>query len=223
MELIARVFAETGVKELFRKTVAILEKHQDQKTQIRVSGQPLEIDPTSWRYNLDCFVDVGLGSGDRNEKIVNLNVILQRQLELMQQGTQLSDQAKVYNTLDKMITEVGLKDVSLYFNDPEKPEEVLQAQNEQLMQAVQQLQQQIQQNPLADAEKIKAEASLLIAQSKKQEADQKDQIKVAEMQQDMQQFLLKLRQDGTQFDQNMLKQLTELELKYSQDVPGALV
>lgn len=223
MELIARVFAETGVKEIFRKTVAILEKHQDQSIQIRVSGKPLEVDPTSWRYNLDCFVDVGIGSGDRNEKIVNLNVILQRQQELIQQGTQLSDQSKMYNTLAKMVTETGLKDASLYFNNPDKPEEVLQAQNEQLTQAVQMLQQQIQQNPLAEAENIKAQASLIVAQSRREEANQKDQLKANEMRQDMQQFLLKLRQSNDQFDQDMIKQLTELELKYGTDVPGAIV
>ena len=227
MELIARVFAETGVKEIFRKTVAILEKHQDQAIQIRVSGKPLEVDPTAWRHKLDCFVDVGLGSGDRNEKIVNLNVILQRQLELMQQGTQLADQSKVYNTLSKMITETGLKDASLYFNDPDKPEEILQAQNEQLIQAVQMLEQQAQQNDIAGAakeiEQMKAQASLMIAQSRKSEADQKDKIKLAEMRQDLQKFLITQRQKGEEFNQEKILQLTEMELKYGQDVPGAAV
>jgi hypothetical protein len=215
MELIGRIFAETGVRDLFRKTIANIEKYQDQKIQIRVSGRPLEIDPSSWKHNLDCFIDVGLGSGDRNEKIVNLNVILQRQLELIQQGSSLSDQAKVYNTLDKLITESGLKDASLYFNDPEKPDEVLQAQNEQLTQMVQMLQQQAQQNPLAEAELIKAQARMA-------EVNQRDTLKAQEMRQDMQKFLLKLRQDDDQFNQDTIKDLTEMELKYSKNVPGAL-
>ena len=106
----------------------------------------MEIDPTSWRYNLDCFIDVGLGSGDRNEKIVNLNNILQVQKEAIQLGSPLSDQAKIYNTLEKLITETGLKDASIYFNDPEKPDQVLQAQNEQLIRQVQILEQQVNTN-----------------------------------------------------------------------------
>jgi hypothetical protein len=220
IELIARVFAETGVKELFRKTISLMSKHQDQSIQIKVSGQPLEIDPTAWRYNLDCMVNVGLGSGDRNEKIVNLNVILQRQLELMQQGTSLSDQAKVYNTLEKLIVETGLKDASLYFNDPEKPTEVLQSQNEQLTQAVQMLQQQVQQNPLAEAEMIKAQARMA-------EVNQRDTLKAREMQAKQRLELLKLAQDAKQFDQEMTFKLTELasqlEADTGQDVDGSLL
>ena len=73
------------------------------------------------------------------------------------------------------------------------------------------------------AETIRAEASLLIAQSRREEASQKDQIKVAEMQKEMQQFLLTLKQKGEQFDQTIIKDLTELELKYGKDVPGAIV
>jgi len=86
-----------------------------------------------------------------------------------------------------------------------------------------QQQAQLQNTQLADAEKIRAEASLLIAQSKKSEADQKDTIKIAQMQQDMQQFMLKMRQDQSQYDQDTIKDLTELELKYGKDVPGAIV
>lgn len=220
MELIARIFAETGVKDLFRKTINLISKYQDDKIQIRVSGQPLEIDPTSWRYSLDCMVDVGLGSGDRNEKIVNLNVILQRQLELIAQGSTLSDQAKVYNTLDKLVVETGLKEASLYFNDPEKPEEVLQAQNELLTKAVQQLQAQMQQNPLAEAELIKAQARMA-------EVNQRDTLKAQEMQNKQQIELRKLAQQAKQFDEELAYKLTELATKTEadtgQNVPGALM
>jgi hypothetical protein len=216
MELIARVFAETGVKELFRKTVAMLSKHQDTAIQIRVSGKPMEINPGAWKYNLDCMVDVGLGSGDRNEKIVNLNVILQRQLELIELQSPNADWAKVYNTLEKLIVETGLKDASNYFNDPEKPEELLQVQNQQLLQAVQQLQAQASENPLAEAELIKARARMA-------EVNQRDTLKAQEMQHKQRMDMLNLAQDNDQFRQEMIKDLTELELKYSQDVPGSAV
>jgi hypothetical protein len=218
--LIARVFAETGVKELFRKTIKVIESFQDSTIQIRVSGKPLEIDPSAWRHNLDCMVDVGLGSGDRNEKIVNLNVILQRQMEMLQQGMNTVDQAKIFNTLDKMITEVGLKDSSLYFNDPEKPEEILQAQNEQLIKAVQVLQSQVQQNPLAEAELIRAQAKMA-------EVNQRDTLKAQEMRQKMLLEVRKLAQDDEQFRQELVFKLTELatktEAETGQNVPGALI
>ena len=208
MELIARIFADTGVREIFRKIIKISSQMQDEVRQIKVLGQPLEIDPTLWRYNLDCRIDVGLGSGDRQEKVANLNAILQIQKELIQNGSVLTDQAKVYNTLERIVTEVGLKDSLLYFNNPAQPTDVLQAQVEQLTAAVQQMQAQLQ-NPLAEVEQIRAEANLAVQQQKQQY--------------DMQKTLLELEQKQKQFETDYLTKLTELELKYKTNVPGALV
>lgn len=216
VELIARVFAETGVKELFRKTIALITKYQDEKMQIRVSGRPMEIDPTSWRSNLDCFINVGLGSGDRREKIVNLSQILQRQIEAVEKGSSLSDQAKIYNTLSKLITEVGLKDPELYFNNPDKPEELLQAENENLKIMVQALQSQVQNNPLAEAELIKAQARMA-------EVNQRDTLKAQEMQMDMQRFIAKMAQEDDHFRQTLIKDLTKMELDSGKNVPGSTV
>ena len=136
---------------------------------------------------------------------MNLNTILQMQSGFMAQGLVLSDQAKMYNTLDKLVTEVGLKDVNRYFNNPEVPQETLQAQLEQAVQMVKQLQMQIQQNPLADAEKIRAQAKLI-------EADSKQNIEAAKLEQ----------QARIHAADNAIK-LTDLELKYSTDVPGSVV
>lgn len=208
LDMIARIFADTGVRDIFRKIIKLSTQYQNDSMQIRVMGAPMEIDPTSWRNNLDCRIDVGLGSGDRQEKIVNLNAILAMQQQFMQQGIPLADQAKMYNTLEKLVVEVGLKDASPYFNDPSQPQQLLQAQVEQLSAAVQQLQAQMQ-NPLAEVEQIKAQASLAEQQQKQQFETQK--------------LLLEMEQKRKEFETNYLTKLTELELKYGQNVPGALV
>lgn len=215
-DLIARVFADTGIKEMFRKVIAILSKNQDVEMQIRVSGRPLEIDPAAWRHNLDCSIDVGLGSGNRDEKILNLNNVLERQIQATQVGSPLADASKIYNTLDKLIHEVGLKDVSTYFNDPSKPEELVVAENEQLRQIVELLQRQVQNNPLAEAEMVKAQARL-------QEVGQRETLKAAEAQMKHQEFLMTYAQENEQFRKTMIKDLTELELKNKRNVPGSLV
>lgn len=208
MDMIARIFADTGVRDIFRKIVKLAMQYQNDALQIRVLGEPLEVDPTSWRYNLDCRLDVGLGSGDRQEKIINLNAILAIQQGLMQTGSPLTDQVKMYNTLDKLAVEVGLKDAGLYFNNPAQPAQLLQAQVEQLTAVVQQLQAQMQ-NPLAEVEQIKAEAKLAVEQQQQQF--------------DTQKMLLEMEQRQREFQANYLTKLTELELKYKQNVPGAIV
>jgi len=207
--LIARLFAETGVKHIFEKTVSLLAKYQDTPMQIKVSGQPLEINPVEWSGHTRCSIHVGLGSGDRQEKIMNLNQVLQNQMMFMQSGLVLSDQAKVYKTMEKIIDEVGLKDASTYFNNPETDVETLQAQNEQLMGMVQQLQAQAQQNPLAEAEMVKVQGDIATKQMVEQNKAQ--------------QFMLKMQQEQEEFRKEFARKMTELELKYQTDVPGSTV
>jgi hypothetical protein len=208
LDMIARIFADTGVRDIFRKIIKLGMQYQNDVMQIRVMGTPMEIDPTSWRQNLDCRLDVGLGSGDRQEKIINLNAILTLQQQFMQQGLALTDQAKMYNTLERLAVEVGLKDAAPYFNDPNQPQQVLQAQVEQLTAMVQQMQAQMQ-NPLAEVEQIKAQAKLAAEQQQQQFDGQK--------------MLLEMEQRQREFQANYLTKLTELELKYGQNVPGSMV
>ena len=208
LDMIARLFADTGIRDIFRKIVKLAMQFQNDAMQIRVLGQPMEIDPTAWRHNLDCRIDVGLGSGDRQEKVVNLNAVLSIQQMLKQQGSPLVDDVKMYNTLDRLTSEVGLKDAALYFNNPMQPVELLQAQVEQLTMQLQQMQAQMQ-NPLAEVEQIKSQTSLAEQQQKLQFETQK--------------MMLEIEQKRKEFEANYLTKLTELELKYGQNVPGALV
>jgi vacuolar-type H+-ATPase subunit I/STV1 len=219
MDLIARIFADTGVKEIFRRIVELASKHQKDSQHIRVLGKTFEVNPTDWRYNLNCYIDVGMGSGDRQEKIFNLNNILSQQGQLKQTGSMLVDEKKIYNTFDKLITELGLKDASIYFNDPEVPEEVLQAQNEQMKLIIQQFQANAQ-NPLAEAEMVKWQGQLALKQQQIQNDNQQFLMK---LQQESQKTMAQMLAEQREHTDNLAAQLTELELKYKQDVPGASV
>ena len=213
LDLIARLFAEGGIKRLFELIVLTLSKYQNEARQIQVLGEPMEINPREWGSNINCMINVGLGSGDRQEKIINLNNILAIQERYMGAGLQLSDQAKMYNTLERLIDEVGLKDADLYFNNPAQPNEVLQAQNEQLTQMVMMLQQQVAQNPLAEAEQIKAQAKLI-------EAEQKQTLQAVDMAEKARQFDQKQQQEMALKLAELEAKYTDMELKYSQDVPN---
>lgn len=202
--LIARLFADGGVKQIFVKTVDILSKHQNTPKQIRVYGKPIQINPREWGGNTRCTVNIGVGSGDRQEKILNLNSILQIQERFMASGLVLSDQSTIYRTLEKLIDEVGLKDVQMYFNNPEVPEETLFAQNQQLTQMVMQLQQMVD-DPYIKGETMKAQAKLIEAEGK--QANEK-----ADLERKRQEMLLRHAQE-----------MTKLELEYGRDVPGSEV
>ena len=207
MDLIARLFADGGVKQIFVKTVSLLSKYQDDAKTIRVMGKPLEIDPREWGTNQNCRIDVGIGSGDRMEKIANLNSILQKQVEFKQMGLVLADQPKMYNTLEKLITEIGLKDASRYFNNPEVEEQTLFAQNQQMAEMLQQYEANAQ-NPLVEAEQVKSQGRMA-------EATHKSEL-------DAQKFMLQMQAEMRQHSADMAARLTEMELKYGVDLPGGV-
>ena len=81
---------------------------------------------------------------------------------------------------------------------------------------VQQLQQQVQTNPLAEAETIKAQAKLA-------EAQNKDSIAVARLQSDNEKFTRQMAFDREKQREDYIKDLTELQLKYGVNVPGDLI
>jgi hypothetical protein len=221
IDLIARIFAETGVKEIFKKIVSLCGKYQSEPMQIKATGKVLEIDPSAWAESMDCRIDVGIGSGDRNEKIINLNNILQTQIGMMQSGLVLSDQVKLYNTLDKLVTETGLKDVSRYFNNPEIPEETLFAQNQQLTMENMQLKASIQ-NPDIEKARIQAQTQILVDKNKHEGQMAVD---AARIQNEMSKFMLQMSQQQDQFMKTFMMKLTELDMKYNaekNDIEGTL-
>ena len=76
-----------------------------------------------------------------------------------------------------------------------------------------QLQQQVQQaqNPLAESEKIKAEATLIKAQGD-------NQVKMLQEQNDMKQFIAEMMAKQEQSQKDIALKITELELKYNKDI-----
>lgn len=225
IELVVRNIAEIAYKDLYEGLAWFARHFQDSEVEAYLFGREMTFAPSSWKFDHRVIAKVGTGAGDDDKTIQALSSILATQQNEIELGSGLADNSKKYNVYKELVRASDLHGVENFYNNPEQPDELLQAQNEQLVKAVKQLQLQLQssQDSLTEAQRIDAEAKLLIAQSRKSEADQKDRIKVAEMQQDMRQFLLTMRQNGRQFDQEMIKDLTELELKYNQDVPGAAV
>lgn len=207
-DLIALLFAEGGVRRIFERIISLLGENQKTSYQLKVAGRPLEINPIDWSENLNCSIDIGFGAGDRQERVVSLNALLAIQERLIDKGSVLSDQRKMFKTLDKLTDEIGLKEANIYFNDPEVKEDTLFAENQFLTGLVKQLQAQMQ-NPLAEAEMVKVQGKIASDDAKNQNS--------------MRQFILKMAQEDKQFAAELSKELTELELKYKQDVPGATI
>ena len=122
IEMIARVFAETGVKDLFQIILTLCLHHGKKDQMIRLNNKFVPIDPSNWKHEYDITVNVGLGSGQTNEKMAFLNMIAQKQEQiLLQTGVEnpLVSMQQYRNTLAELAGMAGFKDASRFFKNPE--------------------------------------------------------------------------------------------------------
>jgi len=122
-ELIARIFAETGVKDLFKKIFELMVKYQDRERVVMINNIYVPVKPTEWKDRFNISIVVGLGTGSKEQQTVMLNSILERQIQAFQlQGGKefpMVNLKNIYNTLSKVIENAGLKNVESYFVDPD--------------------------------------------------------------------------------------------------------
>ena len=122
-ELIARIFAETGVKDLFRKMFELSVKYQDKEKIIQLNNQYIPVMPTEWKNRFNITIQVGLGTGTKEQQLIILNNILDKQLQAFnlqgQREFPMVNLKNIYNTLSKMIENAGLKTVDSYFINPD--------------------------------------------------------------------------------------------------------
>lgn len=224
VELVARVMAETGFRQLFEGLCRLVSHYQDTATEIRVLGKPMTIDPSAWKYEHYTVSSVGLGAGTNEKTVENKSAIYQIQQQLKQMQSPLVDDKKIYNTLADILQALDMPNITEHFNDPENPEELILAENEQLKGMVQQLMAQVEQlqNPLAEAETIKAQARLIEAQGDKEIAAMGETAQMQRFMMELEQKAAEREEKAMQFQEEMMRKITEMELKYSADVRGGL-
>jgi len=118
IELICRIFAETGMKGLFRKSMQLIAKNQDAPRMVRLRNTFVPIDPRVWDTSMDVVVNVAIGTGSNEEKMAFLGQVAAKQEMLMQMGAPLADMQGYYNTLSQMMALAGFKDPTVFFKDP---------------------------------------------------------------------------------------------------------
>jgi hypothetical protein len=75
--LIARNFAETGVKELFIEMYNLIREHQTTPDLVPISGRYAIVNPREWIERYDVHVNVGIGNGNKDQQLFHLSQISQ--------------------------------------------------------------------------------------------------------------------------------------------------
>lgn len=84
LEYVARCFAETGIKGLYRGLLRLTIKHCDKPRIIRLRGQYVEVDPRHWDATMDVEVRVGLGEGTPEERRQLYLAVAEKQEQILQ-------------------------------------------------------------------------------------------------------------------------------------------
>jgi hypothetical protein len=168
IELIARIFAETLVKPIFKGIFRLLAEGDMGRIAFRLRNEFVQYDPSEWRDGYDMTINVGLGTGDKGQQAAILQAIFQQQGALMQSplGGMMIKPKNVYNTVAKIVENAGFKNVGDFYADPgdapmpqPSPPPQLALKQMELQADAQKFQAETQR--LRESEQLKAQAQVL--------------------------------------------------------------
>ena len=204
LELIARIFADTGVASLFKGILHLVCKYQPKERIIKVNNKYIPMNPREWNNQFNISVNVGLGTGSKQEQLGVMQMILEKQEQLLTQyglSNPLVNLKQYRDTLARFINMAGFKDDSQFL------QEVTEEQAQMLAQ--QQAQNQPQ-DPSVEAAQAIAQVEREKAQLQAQTAMAKVEIERKTLEMKVQKEMLEMQQKQIQFEKEMA--LKEMEL-----------
>jgi hypothetical protein len=124
VRLIARVFAETGVKELFLGVHALIREHVSKSQMVRLRNKWVEVDPTSWGVRSDMSIEIGLGASGKEAELLTLQqeAAVIEQIVTLQGGPNgpVVTWDNVYALAKRTFEKLGNKAPEKYLSDPKE-------------------------------------------------------------------------------------------------------
>lgn len=194
LEMIARIFAETGVRRAMKMILRLVSEYQQEPRMIKLRDKWVPMDPREWNNGMDMTVTVGLGTGNKQSQIQAIMALLNldQTIVQLQQGVNgpLLTTENIYAKLRELVSASGLKGVEKYYTDPSTA-------------------QQQQQPPKPDPKMVEMQAKLQLEQQKAQ-ADQQ-----------MQQQKMQMDAESNAADMQMKQANMQAELQIKREQLGA--
>jgi hypothetical protein len=171
IEMITRMICETGVRELVLRVHSLLTRYQDKQRIVRMAGKYVPINPQQWRERTDVTVNVGLGTGNEEDKQRKLMLVAQMQRDMLA-PVGMIEAKQAHALFVDVAKSMGFDTPDKYAMSPDSPEfqqKMAQPQPDpalQLEQAKQQGQMQLAQ--------VKAQSDVMIEREKAQAQMQVD-------------------------------------------------
>src|SRR5262245_5335856 len=167
VETYARNIAEdSGFHELFAKMLRLLVQNQKSTKYVQIGGKPVQVDPRGWNVDMKISINIGLGSGSREQDLNTLGGISQKQeqaiMALQSPFNPVLNVGHVFATYRKMVEAAGLRNPEQFFPEVDQ-------------QQIAGIFQQMQQNQPPPPEVLKMQGEQQIEQAKIAAKDKQDQ------------------------------------------------
>jgi hypothetical protein len=208
IRLIARTFAETGIKDLFMGIHELVLKRGKDARKVKLRDEWVTVDPRTWKTRKDMTVMVGLGTGTRDQVNAYLTNILGMQLKALElqggAGGPVVTMTNVYNTLKKLTENAGFRTADPFFTAP-TPEDEMKAK------------QPPPPDPKVQALQMKAQTDQQKAQMDMQAKQQDMEIKRESAQMELQKAIMEMQLELQKFRMEMGMRRQEFALDQQQD------
>lgn len=123
VELIARMLAETLVVPVFQGILKLLIEFQLEPLSFRLNNKFVQMDPQEWRDQYDMTINVGLGTGNKDQMLMHLSRLQAAQLQMLQIGAQgqngpMITPKNLYAVVEKMARNMGFESPEQFVSDP---------------------------------------------------------------------------------------------------------
>lgn len=115
LDLIARNFAE-GFRNLFRLMLKLVCQYEQREAIVKLRGQWVAVNPREWAQGFDVSLNVGLGTGNRDQQVAHLMALNQQQQLGLQVGT--ATPRNLYEAQKELVKALGYKSADKFFTDP---------------------------------------------------------------------------------------------------------
>ena len=196
LRMMARLMAETGVKDLALGLHKIMRMHSTHAFKLRRNKEFIPLDPQEWGDRQDMSIEVGVGSGGRREKIENRKILgdamgaaIQYQGGTFAGPLVTADNAHAY--FIGLARDLGYKDAAKFFSDPKNaqqaPPDPEKQQMGEMLQKLQGENQELKTKTQLEMAKMQSQSALkemqlnMEAQLKQQQMAIETQLKQVEM------------------------------------------
>lgn len=115
---IARNMAETVVVPLVEEVINMNIRFLDEETTFRYLNETITLSPDNLCGKYDIIVNVGIGTGDKDKKIMHMEQLLGLLVQAAKIGMPIANMGGIFNIFKDIIQEMGYKNINDYISDP---------------------------------------------------------------------------------------------------------